>query len=148
MSKFSPRRRLMGCLALVGVALAAVACGAREPPPAVPASVASAAAPAATAAVVSTASAAASAAAAAPAATVSTSATTTNQDLADFVARRKQCDHFRGEEGSTPKRKAELAAKLKEFCAGSDAQLSALKQKYRDNQEASKTLAAFDPSIE
>jgi hypothetical protein len=147
MSKFSPRRRLMGCLALVGVALAAVACGAREPPPAVPASVASAAAPAATA-IVSAASAAASSTTAPPAAPVSTSATTTNQDLADFVARRKQCDHFRGEEGSTPKRKAELAAKLKESCAGSDAQLAALKQKYRDNQEASKTLAAFDPSIE
>ena len=78
----------------------------------------------------------------------STPNVTPNQDLRDFIARRQQCDHFRGEEASTPKRQAELDAKLKEFCTGTDAQLSALKKKYRDDKAASKTLADFDANIE
>jgi hypothetical protein len=147
MNNFS-RHRLTRCVALGVVVAVLAACGARETPAAAPAPgpapVAAAAAAAATpsvpAAVPSTATPAA--------AVVAATTTTLDPDFGDFVARRKQCDHFRGEEGNTPKRKAELSAKLKEFCAGSDAQLAALKAKYRDNSEASKTLAAFDANIE
>jgi len=82
------------------------------------------------------------------AASAPTSGAAAGQDLRDFVARRRQCDHFRGEEAGTPKRQAELDAKLKEFCSGTDAQLTALKKKYRDDKAASKTLAGFDANIE
>jgi hypothetical protein len=120
--------RLAGLLALIALALSTLACNARE------------AAPAATATATATAT-TTPAAASAP-------ATAAGQDLRDFVARRQQCDHFRSEEGSTPKRKAELAAKQKEFCTGSDAQLTALKKKYSADKAASKTLAGFDAEIE
>ncbi len=124
--------RLRSFLALGAMALVTLACGARESKPA-----------AASAPTSATANAPAS-----PTATTPTGAAAADQDLRNFVARRKQCDHFRGEEGSTPKRQAELAAKLKEFCTGSDAQLAALKKKYRDDKAASKTLAGFDDNIE
>jgi hypothetical protein len=123
--------RLLGILALGSLALATLACGARESKPA------AASAPTST-----------TATATAAATSTPTSATAADQDLRSFVARRQQCDHFRGEEGSTPKRQAELAAKLKEFCTGSDAQLAALKKKYRDDKAASKTLAGFNDNIE
>jgi hypothetical protein len=120
-------RRWLGFLALsaLAMAMATLGCGARE------------GAPAGTAKGPATAT-----------ATASTPAAAAGQDLRDFVARRQQCDHFRGEEGSTPKRQAELAAKLQEFCAGTDAALTALKNKYRDDSAASKTLAGFDANIE
>ena len=70
------------------------------------------------------------------------------QDLRDFVARRQQCDHFRGEEATNAKRQAELDAQLQKFCKGTDAQLPALKKKYQGDKAASKTLAGFDANIE
>lgn len=70
------------------------------------------------------------------------------QDVRDFIARRRQCDHFRGEEASDAKRQAMLDAKLKEFCTGSDAQLAALKKKYSADKAVTKELSTFDAQIE
>ena len=83
-----------------------------------------------------------------PAAASAASSTAAGNDLRIFIARREQCDHFRGEETSSTKRQAELDLKLKEFCAGTDAQLAALKKKYRNDKNVSKTLAGFDARIE
>ena len=113
-------RRPARLLALAGLILVSVACSAAEPKS-------------------TTVGASASAA---------TSSGGDRQDLRAFVARRQQCDHFRGEEGSTPKRQAEIDAALTKFCTGTDAELKALKKKYRADKAASKTLAGFDANIE
>ena len=70
------------------------------------------------------------------------------RDVSNFIARREQCDHFRGEEAHDAKRRATLEAKLKEFCTGTDAELAALKKKYSADKAVHKTLSRFDPSIE
>ncbi|MBQ0958979.1 hypothetical protein KAK06_08405 [Ideonella sp. 4Y11] len=69
-------------------------------------------------------------------------------DVRDFVARRDQCDHFRGEETDNEKRQAFLDEQLKKYCTGTDAQLAQLKKKYAGQSAATKALSRFDPRIE
>lgn len=70
------------------------------------------------------------------------------KEVQAFVARRQQCDHFRGEEATDPKRQAFLDAKLKETCSGTDAQLADLRKRYKSNKAATKALSGFDDRIE
>jgi hypothetical protein len=81
-------------------------------------------------------------------AAAASSAVRSTRDVRDFIARREQCDHFRGEEANDPKRQAMLDAKLKAFCTGTDAQLAALKKKYGANKPVQKALSRFDANIE
>lgn len=70
-------------------------------------------------------------------------------DVADFIAERQQCDHFRGEDASDPARHAEITAALERYCRGTDARLAALKAKYRNGpSSAQDALAVFDDHIE
>lgn len=70
------------------------------------------------------------------------------QDVAAFIERRDQCDHFRGEEPYDDTRAAELAVKLRETCTGTDAALERLKKKYAGSAAISAKLAGYDPAIE
>jgi len=71
-------------------------------------------------------------------------------DLATFLERRATCDHFRGEvpDPPDPQRLREVMEQIEVNCKGSDAQLAALRQRYRDDPVVSKQLAQFEDRIE
>jgi hypothetical protein len=71
-------------------------------------------------------------------------------DLASFLERRALCDHFRGEvpDPPDPQRLREVMAQIDISCKGSDAQLAALKQRYRDDPVVSKQLGQLEERIE
>jgi hypothetical protein len=71
-------------------------------------------------------------------------------DLATFLERRATCDHLRGEfpDPPDPVRVREIEQLQAQYCTGTDAQLAALKTRYRDDPVVSKQLAAFEPRIE
>lgn len=70
------------------------------------------------------------------------------RDVADYLARREACDHFRGEEPYDAERAAFLNRKLAETCTGADRDLAALKVRHRTNTAAMVRLNALDPLIE
>lgn len=74
----------------------------------------------------------------------------TSADLATFLERRATCDHFRGEvpDPPDPQRMKEVEEQVELSCKGTDAQLAALKQRYRDDEAVSKQLAQFEPEVE
>ena len=71
-------------------------------------------------------------------------------DLAGFLERRATCDHLRGEIPDPPDaaRLREIEQQTAQYCSGTDAQLAALKKRYRDDPVVSKQLADFEPQIE
>ena len=71
-------------------------------------------------------------------------------DLAAFLERRATCDHFRGEvpDPPDPQRLREVQQGIADSCPGTDAQLAALKQRYRDDPVVMKQLAQFEDRIE
>jgi hypothetical protein len=71
-------------------------------------------------------------------------------DLATFLERRATCDHFRGEvpDPPDPQRMREVMQGIADYCTGSDAQLAALKQRWRDDPAVVKQLERFEPKIE
>ncbi len=70
-------------------------------------------------------------------------------DLPTFLERRQMCDHFRGEipDPPDPQRLAQVQQQIDESCRGSDAQLAALKQRYRDDPAVMQRLEALEPRI-
>ena len=77
-------------------------------------------------------------------------ATDAAPDLASFLERRADCDHWRGEvpDPPDPDRLREVERQTALTCKGTDAQLAALKKRYRDDPVVSKQLAAFEPQVE
>jgi hypothetical protein len=77
-------------------------------------------------------------------------ATDAKPDLATFLERRATCDHLRGEIPDPPDaaRMREIGQQTAQYCTGTDAQLAALKKRYRDDPVVSKQLADFEPRIE
>ena len=71
-------------------------------------------------------------------------------DLAAFLERRATCDHFRGEvpDPPDPQRMREVMQGIADSCPGTDAQLAALKQRYRDDPVVTKQLAQFEDRVE
>ena len=78
--------------------------------------------------------------------TLAACATDATPDLASFLERRATCDHLRGEIPDQPD--AALLREIDQACSGTDAQLAALKKRYRDDPAVSKQLADFEPQIE
>ncbi len=70
------------------------------------------------------------------------------RDVRAYVARRDDCDHFRGEASPDGQRQAEIDAETLRLCKGSDAQLARLKRKYARNRAVQHALADYDPRIE
>jgi len=71
-------------------------------------------------------------------------------DLATFLERRATCDHFRGEvpDPPDPQRLREVEQGVAAYCTGTDAQLAALRQRYRDDPVVTKQLAQFEDRVE
>ena len=69
-------------------------------------------------------------------------------DVAAFVERRDSCDHFRDEEPYDAERAAELKAKLKETCTGSDKELADLRRKYARNRKIMHRLSTYENRVE
>jgi cytochrome c556 len=69
-------------------------------------------------------------------------------DVAAFVERRDSCDHFRDEEPYDAERAAELKAKLKETCTGSDKELADLRRKYARNRKIMYRLSNYENRVE
>jgi len=71
-------------------------------------------------------------------------------DLATFLERRAACDHFRGEvpDPPDPQRMHEIEQQVAQYCTGTDAQLAALKQRYRDDPAVTRQLAQFEDHVE
>ena len=70
------------------------------------------------------------------------------RDVRAYVARRNDCDHFRGEASPDETRQAEIDAETLRLCKGSDRQLARLKRKYTRNRAVQHALADYDPRIE
>jgi hypothetical protein len=70
------------------------------------------------------------------------------REVRAYVARRDDCDHFRGEASSDEQRQSEIDAETLRLCRGSDAQLARLKRKYARNRVVQHALADYDPRIE
>lgn len=69
-------------------------------------------------------------------------------DVEDFIDRRELCDHFRGEEPYDADRARFLAEQIRKTCAGTDAELQTLKQKYKDDEEIMQILDRFEEKVE
>jgi len=71
-------------------------------------------------------------------------------DLATFLERRATCDHFRGEvpDPPDPQRLREVEQGVAAYCTGTDAQLAALRQRYRGDPVVTKQLAQFEDRVE
>jgi predicted lipoprotein len=65
-------------------------------------------------------------------------------DVKAFIARRAQCDHFRGEDADDAERAAFLRKKMDTYCKGSDAELKALRTKYAANEDLVKRLRRYE----
>ena len=78
--------------------------------------------------------------------TLAACATDATPALAAFLERRATCDHLRGEIPDQPD--AAFLREIDRACSGTDAQLAALKKRYRDDPLVTKQLADFEPQIE
>ncbi len=70
------------------------------------------------------------------------------EDVARFIERRDECDHFRGEAPYDSKRREFLERQTLELCAGSDKQLAELKKKYARDGTVMKRLDEYEAEIE
>lgn len=70
------------------------------------------------------------------------------RDVADFVARRDRCDHFRGEDSVDPARAADIRRALVANCRGTDAELARLKRRHARDPAIRARLQAYDPRVE
>lgn len=69
-------------------------------------------------------------------------------DVARFIERRDLCDHFRGEEPYDAERREFLEKRMRQYCTGTDAQLAALKKKYKNRSRVGTKLNGYEETIE
>lgn len=98
--------------------------------------------------------AAAASAAPAPVATPAASivaapvAATPPAEVTAYREERDKCDHFRGEDPTDAKRRAELRRQMDKFCKGTDARLAELRRKFAGQPAVLATLKDYEDSIE
>ncbi|WP_188151462.1 hypothetical protein [Teredinibacter waterburyi] len=69
-------------------------------------------------------------------------------DVLSFTEKRDGCDHFRGEEPYDEGRRQSLEENMIELCTGTDAELSQLKEKYKNNASVTQVLSEYETNIE
>jgi hypothetical protein len=72
------------------------------------------------------------------------------KDVEKFIAKRENCDHFRGEipaPGDKPRMK-EVNREIRKWCTGTDRSLVQLRKKYLTNAAVMHHLNVFEPDIE
>lgn len=70
------------------------------------------------------------------------------EDVARFKERRDLCDHFRGEDPYDEERRAFLEENMDRYCTGTDAELEALKSRYKDDEAVMRLLSGYEENIE
>lgn len=70
------------------------------------------------------------------------------KDVAAFIGRREDCEHFLGEEPYDEERRVYLEKTIKETCSGSNRQLQSLRQKYTGNVAILQALAGYEELAE
>lgn len=76
------------------------------------------------------------------------------QEVSEYIGRRDACEHFRAEpwpEGASSEeqeRRDLIAARLHQYCKGSDQALRELRAKYRDNRAVVERLERYEAYIE
>jgi hypothetical protein len=72
------------------------------------------------------------------------------KDVEQFIAKRENCDHFRGEipDPAEKQRMREVERAIQKWCKGTDKRLARLKKKYAGNAEVVNRLDNFEPDIE
>lgn len=73
-----------------------------------------------------------------------------DKEIANFIEKRDQCDHLRGEISGEPEidNARNLNAELDKYCKGTDQELARLKSKYKNNTSILKKLETYDENIE
>lgn len=75
-------------------------------------------------------------------------------EVSEYIRLRDVCEHFRAEpwpEGSSSDERARrdfIAARLLQYCKGSDRAIRELKAKYRDNRAVMERLEMYEADIE
>jgi hypothetical protein len=73
-------------------------------------------------------------------------------DVKNFTERRSNCEHFAGEvsgePNQNPERDKEVKDAVEKYCSGTDAQLLALKERYKYNASVLKKLNEYETNIE
>jgi len=69
-------------------------------------------------------------------------------EVSNFLAERESCDHWRGEDGYDPARRAEINWSVCQYCAGTDHKLAHLKKKYRSSKVVMDRLVDLEPQVE
>ncbi|WP_382322203.1 hypothetical protein ACFJGX_06930 [Hydrogenophaga sp. UC242_50] len=69
-------------------------------------------------------------------------------DLRQFLERREECDHWRGEAGYDKARQADIDRGVCRTCTGTDAELARLRKKYRANPGVMDVLDELEDRIE
>ena len=69
-------------------------------------------------------------------------------DLRQFLERREECDHWRGEAADDRKRQTDIDRGICRTCTGSDAELARLKKKYKANPGVMDVLDELEDRIE
>jgi hypothetical protein len=69
-------------------------------------------------------------------------------DVATFLEERESCDHWRGEEGYDPERRAEISWSVCTYCTGTDSRLAGLKRKYHGSKAVMSRLDELESRIE
>jgi hypothetical protein len=70
------------------------------------------------------------------------------QDVAEFLAQREECDHWRGEPPWDQARAAQIDWYSCQACSGTDGKLARLKRKYARNAQVMSELKPLTPKIE
>lgn len=76
------------------------------------------------------------------------------REVRDFIERREGCDHFRGEPVPEPEddpegeRRRQIETALEKLCTGTDAELTRLRARYRNDATVTAALADFEDDIE
>lgn len=69
-------------------------------------------------------------------------------DLRQFLERREECDHWRGEAGYDKERQRDIDRGVCRTCTGTDAELARLKKKYKANPAVMDVLDELEEKIE
>lgn len=69
-------------------------------------------------------------------------------DLRQFLERREECDHWRGEVGYDRERQRDIDRGVCRTCTGTDADLARLKKKYRANPGVMDVLDELEEKVE
>jgi hypothetical protein len=70
------------------------------------------------------------------------------KEITKFIERRESCDRWRGEDGYSKERQANINRAVCQTCTGTDAELKRLKRKFKYRPDLQTKLNNFEPQME